>query len=249
MATYVFVHGSFHGAWCWREIVPRLEGKGHKCVVFDLPGHGNDPMPPQDVSFQDYVRALGEVIEDLPEAPIIVTHSMAGLICETAEIDPSRRRAIVYISGMILPDGKAMIELVNEFDPKYLEQIVWAPDRKTARLSEKAAREFAYGCCPATVFDQIAPLLSAEPVAPYETRIRIKSGYSDGMPRYYVECTKGRIIPISLQRKMRSEITFKKIYSIDTDHCPFFSAPSALSSILLSIAEEQLPAAQRHLPR
>jgi pimeloyl-ACP methyl ester carboxylesterase len=240
MATYVFVHGSFQGAWCWREIVPRLENKGHSCVAFDLPGHGNDPMPPEDVTFQDYVRAVIDIAEPLPQTPILVGHSMTAIISQVAEVIPSRLRALVYVAGLLLPDGKAMLEMVNDFDPQYLAQLVWAPDRKTARWSPAVAREYAYPLCPPSVVEEILPLLTAEPVAPYEARLQTTADNFGRVPRYYVECARDRIVPISLQRKMHSAIPCKRVYSIDADHSPFFSVPAELTSILLAIAEAEL---------
>jgi pimeloyl-ACP methyl ester carboxylesterase len=239
MATYVLVHGSFQAAWCWREIVPRLESKGHHCVAFDLPGHGSDAMAPGDVTLQDYVNAVIKIIEQIPEAPILVGHSMAGMISQAAEIIPSRIQALVYIAGFLLPNGKAMLEMVNDFDPGYLAQLIWAPDRKTAKISTIGAKEYCYPLCSTSLLEEILPLLTAEPVAPFEARLQITADRFGRVPRYYVECKDDRIIPLSLQRRMHSEIPCKKIYSIDTDHSPFFSTPAELTSILLAIAEDE----------
>lgn len=240
MATFVFVHGSFQAAWCWREIVPRLESEGHSCVAFDLPGHGSNPIPIEKVTLQEYVRAVINAIEPLVEAPILVGHSMTAIISQVAEVIPSRIRALVYIAGLLLPNGRAMLEMVNDFDPQYVAQLVWAADRKTARWSAVAAREYAYSLCLPSVVEEILPLLTAEPVAPYEARLQTTSDHFGRVPRYYVECERDRIVPISLQRKMHSEIPCKRVYSINTDHSPFFSAPAELVSILLAIAEAEL---------
>lgn len=236
MATFIFVHGSFQAAWCWREIVPRLENKGHHCVTFDLPAHGKDSTPPESVVLDDYVHAAIKVIESQPEAPIVVGHSMTSIISQAAERIPSRIRALVYVAGLLLADGQTMLDMVNDFDARYLAEIIWAPDRKTARWSPVAAREFAYPLCPRAIVEEIVPLLTAEPVAPYEARLRTTPANFGRVPRYYVECTRDRIIPIALQHKMHSAIPCKRIYSIDTDHSPFFSAPDQLVSILVSIA-------------
>ena len=50
MSTYVLIHGSWHGAWCWYKITPRLEAAGHKVVVPDMPSHGRDWRPPGPVT-------------------------------------------------------------------------------------------------------------------------------------------------------------------------------------------------------
>jgi pimeloyl-ACP methyl ester carboxylesterase len=37
MATFVLVHGGFHGGWCWAPLVERLEALGHDTVAPDMP--------------------------------------------------------------------------------------------------------------------------------------------------------------------------------------------------------------------
>lgn len=56
--TFLFVHGAFQGGWCWDQITPALQQKGHKVVAIDLPGSGEDVTPPQDVSLKSYVKKL-----------------------------------------------------------------------------------------------------------------------------------------------------------------------------------------------
>ncbi len=29
MTSFLLVHGSWHGAWCWEKLVPFLDGAGH----------------------------------------------------------------------------------------------------------------------------------------------------------------------------------------------------------------------------
>ncbi len=49
MSTYVLIHGSWHGAWCWYKIIPLLAQAGHTAIVLDLPGHGRDWTAARDV--------------------------------------------------------------------------------------------------------------------------------------------------------------------------------------------------------
>jgi pimeloyl-ACP methyl ester carboxylesterase len=46
-ATFVFVHGAWHGGWCWSEVVRLLSERGHRAVALDLPGHGITARLPQ----------------------------------------------------------------------------------------------------------------------------------------------------------------------------------------------------------
>ena len=54
MSIYVLVHGAWHGAWCWNKVVPLLKKEGHATVTLDLPGHGEDNTPIQEVTLQAY---------------------------------------------------------------------------------------------------------------------------------------------------------------------------------------------------
>src|SRR5690606_24155583 len=51
LMDFVLVHGAWHGAWCWSRITGALEAMGHRALAIDLPGLGDDPAPPESVSF------------------------------------------------------------------------------------------------------------------------------------------------------------------------------------------------------
>lgn len=249
MAHFMFLHSSYTGAWCWRDILPRLESKGHTCIAPDMPAGGKDPTPPESVTFEDYVRALIERIQPLPEPVILVGHSRTSIISQVAERIPSQIRALVYVAGVLLPNGSTMLDTVNGLDPEYLAQIVWSLDGKTARISSEGAAKLFFQLCPPSIRDEVIPWLRPEPVAPFQERLQITDDNFGRVPRYYVECTHDRILPIALQRKMHSALPCKGVYSLDADHAPFFSAPSELCSILLSIADQQSEAAIHDLPQ
>jgi Alpha/beta hydrolase family len=40
MATFVLVHGSFAGGWCWRKVSPLLREAGHEVCAPTLTGLG-----------------------------------------------------------------------------------------------------------------------------------------------------------------------------------------------------------------
>ena len=96
MSTYVLVHGSWHAAWCWYKIVPRLEQAGHRAIAIDLPGHGRDGTPVGDVTMQHYVDAIGSAIDAAGEPVILVAHSRGGIaVTQAAEAHAERVRLLV----------------------------------------------------------------------------------------------------------------------------------------------------------
>ena len=50
MAVFVFVHGAFHGGWCWDRVTPLLEARGHTVFAPDMLAHGADQMDAADVT-------------------------------------------------------------------------------------------------------------------------------------------------------------------------------------------------------
>ena len=67
------VHGSFHGGWCWDFVRPELERLGHRVITVDLPI--SDP----GLGAADYAATVERALEG-SERPILVGHSMAGLV-------------------------------------------------------------------------------------------------------------------------------------------------------------------------
>ena len=236
MASFLLVHGAWQGAWCWREIVSRLESRGHRAVAIDLPGHGQEATPGKSILLHDYVEAVIRALDGIEEPPLLVGHSMGGLISEVAEAVPHRLRALIYVAALLLPNGSSMLQMVERFDPEYLAQITWEDNGRLAMLTPRGAAEFLYSLCPAEIVKDAITRFRPEPVAPYEQVMCVTPERFGTVARYYIESLQDRIVPIALQREMHSSLPCKDVYSIDADHAPFLSAPQELTDILDRIA-------------
>ena len=238
MAIFVLVHGSFHASWCWREVAPRLEARGHRVLALDLPGHGTDPTPLERVCFQDYVDAIRRVVGRLDERPVLVGHSMGTPIAGAAEADPDSVAALVFVAGLLPPNGSSLLEAVDDFDPAYLAHSIWADDRRSVRIAPAGAREFAYHDVPPDVVDRVIPLLSAEPIGPYEVPFTTTDQKFGRVRRYYIETRRDRIVLPAIQKAIQARTTFERVCSLNAGHAPFFSTPNELVSCLDSVARE-----------
>ncbi len=81
----LFVHGAWHGAWCWDEhFLGYFADRGYRALALSFRGHGNSPATgrPRDWSFADYVEDLTSVARTLPAPPVLVGHSMGGVIVQ-----------------------------------------------------------------------------------------------------------------------------------------------------------------------
>jgi pimeloyl-ACP methyl ester carboxylesterase len=81
----VFVHGAWHGAWCWGEhFLPYFARHGYPAHAFDLRGHGRSDGAGRLRTHRiaDYVDDLDRVVRGLNCRPVLVGHSMGGVIVQ-----------------------------------------------------------------------------------------------------------------------------------------------------------------------
>lgn len=81
----VFVHGSWHGAWCWQaHYLDYFAGRGFDVYAPDLRGHGDSPAqkPMRWNRISDYVDDVLSVVDSLDDKPILIGHSMGGFISQ-----------------------------------------------------------------------------------------------------------------------------------------------------------------------
>jgi pimeloyl-ACP methyl ester carboxylesterase len=81
----LFVHGAWHGSWCWGEnFIPFFAKEGFACHGFDFRGHGQSEGGESLHTYRlkDYVDDLGQVIEAIKQPPVVIAHSMGGLVAQ-----------------------------------------------------------------------------------------------------------------------------------------------------------------------
>ena len=81
----LFLHGAWHGAWCWEKyFMDYFAEQGFENYAFSLRGHGGSPRNKSMnlLSIADYVADLRGVVEKIGRTPIIVAHSMGALVLQ-----------------------------------------------------------------------------------------------------------------------------------------------------------------------
>ncbi len=85
--TILMIHGMWGGAWYWEKFRNIFEAKGYRCVAVNLPYHDMDPKGIPDprlgtTSLIDYAGFLEKEIAKLDSKPILMGHSMGGLLAQ-----------------------------------------------------------------------------------------------------------------------------------------------------------------------
>ena len=114
MATYVLVHGGWHGAWCWKKVVPLFQETGHRLYTPTLTGLGEKaPLLTPEVGLSTHIQDIVQLIEENQLNDVILLgHSYSGMVI-TGVVDriPEQIGHLVYLDAVIPHDGESMADV------------------------------------------------------------------------------------------------------------------------------------------
>ena len=114
MATFVLVHGAWHGAWCWARVIPALRTARHEVHAVTLTGVGERAhLLSRDITLDLHVTDVVNLVlcEELSDV-VLVGHSYGGLPI-TGAADrllarhPGVLRHLVYIDAVVPEPGES----------------------------------------------------------------------------------------------------------------------------------------------
>ena len=241
MSTFLLVHGSWHGAWCWYKIVPRLERAGHTVIVPDLQSHGRDWTPPGQVTLQDYVDRICQLLDEQTEPVILVAHSRGGIIIsQVAEQRPKKVSLLVYLAAFLIPTGETVLTyFYKDKDCLIVPNIEINRQQGWDMLKTEAFQAALYADCSAEDIALAQLLLTPEPLSPAATPLQLTQVNFGRIPRVYIELLQDRAVSPALQRLMYTQLPCQQIISIEASHSAYFSKPDALAEHLILLQATQ----------
>jgi pimeloyl-ACP methyl ester carboxylesterase len=99
MTAIVMVHGAFCGGWAFEQFRTPFEAAGFNVLAPDLRGHGADEPGNRvsGVSMSDYASDIAALCAAQAEPPVLLGHSMGGLVAQLAA-RKARVRALVLLA-------------------------------------------------------------------------------------------------------------------------------------------------------
>jgi pimeloyl-ACP methyl ester carboxylesterase len=238
MATYVLVHGAWHGSWCWRHVVPLLRARGHTVLAPDLPGHGDDPAPAHAQTLDTYAQRISETVGACDGDVVLAGHSLGGLVISAvAESRPERLRRLVYVTAFLPRDGDSLVRICSvDPDNPLSAASVRTPDQKCVTVQPERLREIFYADCPAEDVAFAKTRLGPEPLAVMFQAVHVTPARFGRVPRAYIHCSRDVALPLFVQEQMVAASPCPTVLTLPTGHSPFFAAPEQLAMQLHSLA-------------
>ncbi len=229
MATFVLVHGSFFGGWCWDRVVPRLREHGHDVVVPTLTGLGErEHLASADVGLEVHTRdVLATIRYGRLHDIVLVGHSYGGMVITgVAAAAPDVVGRLVYLDGFVPRAGQSAFDILP-----------W-----TREAFEAAAREHPEGLVPP--FDLAAlGIASPDDVAWVEGRVTPLSlrthaepspGVPEGVRAVYLRCAQGEFFA-DLARGLAAEGW--PVVELAAGHMAMVTEPAVVADALLAAVD------------
>jgi len=240
MATFVLVHGAWHGGWCWQRVARILRAAGHEVYTPTLTGLGEraHQLGP-DITLETHIQDVVGVLpyEDL-HGVVLVGHSYSGMVITgVAEQAAERLGHLVYLDAFVPGDGQALSD--------------FAPPALIAMFREQARREGnGYGVPPLSDtfgitaeadLAWVRPRIGMHPLQTKLDPVRLSNPNARQLPRTYIYCADPSAPPerprafAQFATRLRTDPAWRYV-EIATGHDAMITEPDQLSRLLLDLA-------------
>lgn len=235
MATFVLVHGAFHGAWCWREVAGRLRAAGHAVTTPTQTGLGERRhLMSGLITLETFVEDLVQHLEneDIEDA-VLVGHSFGGnAVTGAADRVRQRIRQLIYLDATMLENGETPFS-------RGLPEIAAQRQRDAVALGGfaiPAPPPSAFGIPPGPRADWVAARLTPHPIGTYRTPLMLRNKPGNGIPATYVCCTDPIYANLESARqraRTRPDLAWREL---TTGHDAMVTAPDETADLLMELA-------------
>lgn len=144
-APLLFVHGSWHAAWCWDEyFLGFFADRGYRAVALSLRNHGaSHRKSPRRCSVGDWVGDVASVAENLPTPPVVIGHSMGGLVVQKYLEDHPAPAGVLLASVPVSGAGRALFRMMRRHPWRSAAASLAGKSRRALNTPE-ITREYFY---------------------------------------------------------------------------------------------------------
>src|SRR5450759_1116381 len=238
MATFVLVHGGWHGGWCWQKVIPFLEAAGHEVYTPTLTGlaeRASELSP--DVGLETHIQDIvGLLVEKNLHGVILVGHSYGGMVI-TGVVDqaPERIANLVYLDTFVPRDGESMVDV----SPMVIGLL-----RRQAQAHGDGWRIASRGTYGVTTEPDRSWLLSKvtpQPLKTYEQPLHLKNpGIVSTKPRTHIYCSGSGFFyslmqHVAARRALPPTEAGWRLRQLPTGHDAMITMPRELADLLLEV--------------
>ena len=198
-ATFVLVHGAWHGGWCYARVAALLRARGHTVFTPTLTGQGERVhLFSGAINLTTHVEdVLGVFRFERLRDVVLAGHSYGGMVITgVADRIAERIKALAYLDAFIPEDGQSLFDInIPANTQRFLENA-----GRTGGLSVPAppAAYFGVNAADAATVDELA---TPHPLGCFTEKLKLTGAYRSVRKHLYVH---GTVLP--------RESPFKRFY-------------------------------------
>jgi len=238
--TFVIVPGAWSAPYAWTDVKASLEKSGNKVIVVQLPGHGADQTPPQNLTMDVYRDKVISTLDSISGKVILVGHSLGGVvISEVAEKVPSKIEKLVYVAAFVPLSGQSLLDLASTDTTSVLgANLRPSADNLTVDIvHDQIVNGFIQDGSP-DLQSLVLANYRAEPAIPLTNKVSLTTANYGSVSKVYIKTLMDHAVTPTLQKQMLAAATgFSIVYQLNTGHCPFLVKPDSVAILLNKAAK------------
>lgn len=235
--TIVLVHGAWHGAWCWRRVLPMLRHAGVETHAVTLTGLGERAhLLSHDIDLNTHIQdVIGLIEAEELQRVVLVGHSYGGMVITGVADRLQRERPgllarLVYLDASVPSPGDSWSSAHTE-------------ETRQARIQAAAASGgLSFPPPDASVFglegadrDWVNRRQTPQPFKLYQQPLNFDVKRWAALPRTFIDCNRPALGTIAPARTRVRQERGWQVMELATGHDPMISAPRELVQLLLAI--------------
>lgn len=235
-ATFVLVHGAWHGGWCWERVATRLRAEGRRVFTPTLTGLGERAhLLGRQVNMTTHIDDVVGVLEAEELTGVVLCgHSYGGIVITgVAARAKARVKQLVYLDSALVEDGESWSSAHTE-EVKMERRRLAEPSGGVSMPVPKAE---VFGLSDPKDLEWVQRRLTPQPFAPYDQKMHWGGPIGNGLPKLYVDCTAPAYAGLApVKQKVRANPRDWPLAELATGHDAMVSAPAETAQLLMRFA-------------
>jgi pimeloyl-ACP methyl ester carboxylesterase len=193
--TFVLVHGTWHGAWVWRDVRVELNKAGYRVETPTLTGCGErEHLSSPDIGLDTHIDDIVARIEyEELENVVLVGHSFSGLaITGAADRLRQKIKKVVFFDALVPRPGVMGVITPNqetgELPKQWLEAKAEFIDGYKMDFWSKYKAEMLVPASETQHIERLKRLITTHPAKTWTDQLILKNGGWHGLSRAYIHC-------------------------------------------------------------
>jgi pimeloyl-ACP methyl ester carboxylesterase len=258
--TLLFIGGGWHTPHSYSKLTAHLESAGFDVHVPAIPSVDATQPPKADLySDTAHVRSVAQELADNGREFTVLMHSYGGQVGTNAlhGLGLEKRKQdgktggisnLIYLTASAVLEGKSMVDTVKHFGHQDLMPMAmdFADDMSCLCREPKMLLIGETDLPAAEVDEYLATLVRWNGQTMHQPLNTPRAAWRD-VPVTYIYTTKDMLFPFDYQKffvdGMAKEGVEAQIATLETGHCPNFTAAKEVADIVLKVAKGELVAA------